>query len=77
MINEFVNTMVECIMEFEELNSKECVGVFVSGKNTLEIWKCDNATHLRLFHSGNHFGEFIIPNNKLKLVIDKLNLKEK
>jgi len=72
MIDRIVDTMVDMTMEFEELNPEECIGVFVSGKHTLEIWSGDKLIHLRVF-GYPHFIEFSFPVKELDKIISKLN----
>jgi len=71
MIDEIVETMVDVTMEFEELDAKECEGVFVSGKKTLEIWHGDKLIILRLFDE-NKYSEFVFPDKEVNKIISKL-----
>ena len=73
MIDEIVDTMVDVTMEFEELDAKECKGVFVSGRNTLEIWHGDKLMHLRIFIKDG-YSEFTFPDKEVDKIISKLKL---
>jgi len=76
MIEEIVDAMVDVTMEFEELEPKECIGVFVSGKQTFEIWKGEKLMHFRIFHYP-YFGEFTFPEKELDKIISKLKVDGK
>lgn len=63
-------------MEFEELDAKECKGVFVSGKNTLEIWNGGKLIHFRIFNVRG-YSEFSFPSKEVDKIVSKLkNLNE-
>lgn len=63
--------MVGICMEFEELDASECIGVFVSGKSTLEIWHGDEFIHFRIFNKRG-YSEFSFPDKEVNKIIDKL-----